>query len=184
MESTPKKGIIYARVSSSEQVDNTSLDSQEKYCMEYAQRESIEIVKVFREKGESAKTANRIEFINAIKFSTDKKNKIGYFIVYKLDRFARNQNDHVVTQEALKRCGVALRSATEHIDESPMGKVLEGMLSVFAEFDNNMRAERCKGGMMERVKQGVWVWEAPLGYYRPYKGSTFFQIRQLLLSFA
>jgi predicted site-specific integrase-resolvase len=50
MESTPKKGIIYARVSSSEQVDNTSLDSQEKYCMEYAQRESIEIVKVFREK--------------------------------------------------------------------------------------------------------------------------------------
>jgi site-specific DNA recombinase len=55
-----------------------------------------------------------------------------------------------------------------------MGKVLEGMLSVFAEFDNNMRAERCKGGMMERVKQGVWVWEAPLGYYRPYKGSNLF----------
>jgi DNA invertase Pin-like site-specific DNA recombinase len=167
-----KTGIIYCRVSSTEQVENTSLESQERYCMEYAKRESIEILKVFVEKGESAKTADRTEFKNAIGFCANKKNKVNHFIVYKLDRFARNQTDHVSVQVILKKLGVALRSATERIDETPMGRVTEGILSVFAEFDNNVRTERSKGGMMEKIKMGVWVWQAPLGYYRPYQGSN------------
>ena len=171
----PKRGIIYVRVSSAEQVDNTSLESQARNCFEYAQREGINIVTdVFIEEGESAKTANRTEFIKAINFCGDKKNKITHFIVYKLDRFARNQNDHVVTQTTLRRYGVALRSVTEPIDETPIGKVMEGIISVFAEFDNNVRTERSKGGMMEKVKKGIWVWQAPLGYYRPYQGSNLF----------
>ena len=44
---------------------------------------------------------------------------------------------------------------------------MEGMISVFAEFDNNVRRERCMSGMLERVRQGFWVWAAPIGYYRP-----------------
>ena len=36
-----KNGIIYCRVSSLEQVDGTSLESQERVCQEYAKRENI-----------------------------------------------------------------------------------------------------------------------------------------------
>ena len=168
-----KRGIIYCRVSSVEQVENTSLESQERYCREYAKREGIEIINdPFIEKGESAKTANRTEFIKAINFCSNKKNKVTHFIVYKLDRFARNQNDHVVTQTTLRRYGVALRSVTEPIDETPIGRVMEGVISVFSEFDNNVRTERSKGGMMEKIKKGIWVWQTPLGYYRPHQGSN------------
>jgi site-specific DNA recombinase len=67
----------------------------------------------------------------------------------------------------LRRCGTELRSVTEPIDNTPIGRAMEGVLSVFAEFDNNVRTERSRQGMMERVRQGVWVWPAPLGYYRP-----------------
>jgi site-specific DNA recombinase len=174
MESnSTKTGIIYCRVSSSEQVENTSLESQERHCREYAKREGITIIaEPFIEKGESAKTADRTEFIKAINFCANKKHKVGYFIVYKLDRFARNQNDHVVTQATLRRYGVALRSVTEPIDETPIGRVMEGVISVFAEFDNNVRTERSKGGMLEKIKKGIWVWQAPLGFYRPYQGSN------------
>ena len=168
-----KKGIIYCRVSSTEQVENTSLESQERNCREYAKREGIEVVtNPFIEKGESAKTANRTEFMKAISFCGNKKNKVTHFIVYKLDRFARNQNDHVVTQTTLRRYGVALRSVTEPIDETPIGRVMEGVISVFAEFDNNVRTERSKGGMYENLKKGIWQWQAPLGYYRPVAGSN------------
>ena len=168
-----KRGIIYCRVSSTEQVENTSLESQERNCREYAKREGIEVISdPFIEKGESAKTANRTEFIKAINFCSNKKNKVTHFIVYKLDRFARNQNDHVVTQSTLRRYGVALRSVTEPIDETPIGRVMEGVISVFAEFDNNVRTERSKGGMMENLKKGIWQWQAPLGYYRPVIGSN------------
>src|ERR1700730_8160675 len=106
-----KTGIIYCRVSSSEQVGNTSLESQERNCREYAEREDIEIItNPFIEKGESAKTANRTEFIKAINFCSSKKHKVNYFIVYKIDRFSRNQYDHAMTQMTLKKAGVALRS--------------------------------------------------------------------------
>jgi site-specific DNA recombinase len=167
-----KKGIIYCRVSSSEQVDGTSLESQQRMCEEYAKRENISILKIFIEKGESAKTANRTEFIKAVSFCSDKKNSVNYFIVYKLDRFARNQLDHVTVRESLRKYETELKSVTEPINESATGKLMEGILSSFAEFDNSVRTERSVGGMKERIKQGVWVWRAPAGYYRPTKGSN------------
>lgn len=169
---TEKTGIIYCRVSSKDQVDGTSLGSQEKFCLEYAQRNEIKILKTYIERGESAKTANRTEFNNALAFCRDKKNKVSFFIVYKIDRFARNQDDHVTVRAMLRLVKTELRSVTEAIDESPIGRAMEGVLSVFAEFDNNVRTERTKQGMLERIKQGIWVWQSPLGYYRPYKGSN------------
>lgn len=167
-----KTGIIYCRVSSKDQIEGTSLGSQERACKEYAERNSIKVLKTYVERGESAKTADRTEFNKALAFCSDKKNKVTFFIVYKLDRFARNQDDHVTVRAILKRAGTDLRSVTEPIDETPIGRAMEGVLSVFAEFDNNVRTERTKQGMLERVKQGIWVWQAPLGYVRPYKGSN------------
>jgi site-specific DNA recombinase len=160
------KGVIYCRVSSIEQVDGTSLESQERMCREYADRQGIEVIEVFVDRGESAKTADRPQFLKAISLCSQKKNKIDSLIVYKLDRFARNQSDHVTVQAKLKQYGTQLRSVTEPIDDTPMGKMMEGVLSTFAEFDNNIRTERSTGGMKERLKQGVWVWGAPLGYQR------------------
>lgn len=162
--------IIYCRVSSTDQLEGTSLDSQERLCREYAGRQGIEVRKVFIERGESAKTANRTELNRALIFC--RKHKIGYFVVYKLDRFARNQDDHVSIRAVLRRSGTELRSVTEPIDETPIGRAMEGILSVFAELDNNIRTERTKQGMLERVRQGVWVWPAPVGYYRPSKGAN------------
>jgi site-specific DNA recombinase len=167
-----KTGIIYCRVSSLEQVDGTSLESQEKMCNEYAKRENIEVKKVFIERGESAKTTDRTEFIKAISFCSDKKNRIDCFIVYKVDRFARNQADHTSVRQTLKKYKTELRSVTEPISETPMGKMMEGILSTFAEFDNNIRTERSVNGMRERIKQGVWVWRAPLGYKRVSRGDN------------
>lgn len=161
-----KHGIIYCRVSSLEQVDGTSLESQERMCREYAKREGITVLEVFVDKGESAKTADRTEFIKAISFCSQKKNKVQVFIVYKLDRFARKQEDHIGVRATLKKYGTELRSVTEPIDDTPMGKMMEGILSTFAEFDNNVRTERSTNGMRERLKQGTWVWQAPIGYKR------------------
>ena len=165
-EMKTKRGIIYCRVSSVEQVDGTSLESQERMCTEYADRLCIEVLAVFVDKGQSAKTADRPEFLKAISFASQKKNKVDSLIVYKLDRFARNQSDHVTVQAKLKQYGTQLRSVTEPIDDTPMGKMMEGVLSTFAEFDNNIRTERSTGGMKERLKQGVWQWGTPLGYKR------------------
>jgi site-specific DNA recombinase len=167
-----KTAIIYCRVSSHEQVQGTSLAIQENLCKDYAEREGLEVLRVFIEEGESAKTVNRPELQKSLLFCADKKNRVDQFVVYKLDRFSRNQDDHGMIRMTLKKYGTKLRSVTEQIDESPVGRLVEGMLANIAEFDNSIRAQRCKGGMEERVKQGVWVWNAPLGYKRLVKGGN------------
>lgn len=164
--------VIYCRVSSREQVEGTSLEMQEKLCREFAERNKLQILGVFLDKGESAKTANRTQFTAAIQLCAKRTPRVDRLIVHKLDRFARNQADHVTVRTLLKRYGTELVSVSEPINESPIGKALEGMLSVFAEFDNNVRAERCSAGMLARLQQGVWVWGAPIGYYRPRKGTN------------
>ncbi len=168
-----KTSIYYCRVSSKDQIENTSLETQKNGCIRYSKQLSARVLDDFRDEGESAKTTNRPNFLKAIEFC--KKNHVDYFIVYKLDRFARNQDDHVMVRAILKKFGTQLKSATEPIDETPIGKAMEGVLSVFAEFDNNVRTERTRGGMQARVKQGIWVWQSPLGYFRPTKGSNITQ---------
>jgi DNA invertase Pin-like site-specific DNA recombinase len=167
-----KQAVVYCRVSSLEQVDGTSLESQERMCREYADRAGITILEVFVDRGESAKTADRPEFLNAISYCTKKRNLVDFFIVYKIDRFARNQNDHIGVRAKLKQHDVELLSVTEPINDSPMGKMMEGILSTFAEFDNNIRTERSSNGMRERLKQGLWVWPAPIGYTRLEQGGV------------
>jgi site-specific DNA recombinase len=167
-----KTGIIYCRVSSAEQVQGTSLAMQERLCKEYAEREQIKVLNIYIEEGESAKTANRTEFQKALAFCSIKKPRVDFFIVHKVDRFARNQGDHHATRALLKKYGTELRSVTEPISDDPVGKAMEGMLSVFAEFDNNVRSARSRSGMVEKVKKGEWVWASPLGYKRLSKGGN------------
>src|SRR5690606_12715425 len=82
------------------------------------------------------------------------------------------QDDHAVVRGILKRYGTVLRSATEPINETPVGRLMEGVISSVAEFDNSIRSERSKNGMVEKVKQGYWIWPAPLGYKRLVKGGN------------
>ena len=50
------KAIIYVRVSDSRQVDNTSLDSQEKVCRDWCHTNGLDVYRVFIERGVSGKS--------------------------------------------------------------------------------------------------------------------------------
>src|SRR5947207_2139697 len=99
--SEPMRAVIYCRVSSKDQVDNLSLPTQEKACAEYCQRQGWEVNRVFVERGESAKTANRTELKNLLEYCRTKKGLVGCVVVYSLSRFARAQFDHVVLRAQL-----------------------------------------------------------------------------------
>lgn len=158
------KGIIYTRVSSDEQVKGTSLESQEESCRAYCRDKGIEVLGVFREEGASAKTADRPEFLHAIEFCRKHKGDIDAFVVAKVDRFARNTEDHFYIRKILLDYGVTLHSISEPIGNSPVGKFFETMLAGSAEFDNAIRKQRCSDGMAARIKQGISPWHPPLGY--------------------
>ena len=41
---------------------------------------------------------------------------------------------------------------------------MEGVLAAFAQFDNDVRSERTRGGMKAALELGRWTFLAPLGY--------------------
>ncbi len=160
------KAIVYIRVSTEEQVTNNSLENQKAACMDFLAKNDWGLAKIFREEGESAKTANRTQFLKAIEYAKQNKGKIDYFVVYKVDRFARNNADHAFVKALLKGYGISLRSVTEPIDDSPTGNLMDTMLSGFAQFDNEVKAERSKNGMRASFEKGYWFWNTPPGLVR------------------
>ena len=160
-----KRVVIYVRVSTKEQVDEgNSLSTQEKICRDYCSRNDYEIIEIFREQGESAKTVDRTELQKLLKYCADKKNGIKAVIIYKLDRLSRNTDDYSQLRLLLKRYGVEIKSTSEHFENTPVGRFMENTMANISQFDNDIRAERCAGGMRDAMRDGRYVWMATVGY--------------------
>lgn len=170
--SSKEYAVIYIRVSSDRQVENASLETQERACREYCARENWDVDCVFREEGESAKTADRTQLQQALRYCREHKPRPTYFVVYAVDRFARNGEDDDALRRVLQNWNIKLRSATQPIGERPMERYVERILSGQAEFDNALRKERTLGGMETRLMQGAWTFKAPLGYLNVKKGNV------------
>src|SRR2546426_4919631 len=156
--------VIYIRVSTKEQTENLSLPTQLRACEEYCRREGYEVLERFREEGESAKTAHRPQLQRPLKYCRTHKGKVHFVVVFNLTRFAREKYDHFALRAHLKSLGISLRSATEPIDDTSTGKLMEGVLASFAQFDNDVRSDRTRAGMRAALELGRWTFPAPIGY--------------------
>ena len=158
--------MIYARVSTKEQVDNLSLSTQEDACRNFCDRENLHVEEVFVDRGESAKTTARVEFQRLLSYCRHNKERVRCVVVYAINRFSRNTLDHVTIRALLHKLGITLRSVTEAIDETSMGKLMETIVAGFAQYDNDVRAERTRTGMQAALKAGKWPFGVPLGFRR------------------
>ena len=156
--------VVYVRVSTKEQIQNLSLDTQEKSCRDYCERERLAIRRVFAERGESAKTADRPELKRLLTYCREHKGTVKCVVVYRLDRLARNSHDHAVLRARLLSLGVTLKSVSEPIQDDSTGKFVESMFAAIAQLDNDVRADRTKDGMKAAIKAGRWPFQVPVGY--------------------
>jgi len=139
------KAVIYVRVSTEEQTQNYSLESQEKECRAYAQRHNYEIDKVFREEGASGKTiAGRPVLKELLAYSSNKKNNLSFILVYKYDRWARNTSEGLGLITLVAKYGVDVQSITEPTGNNAMGKAMTGLMLVVAQLENDVKSERTK----------------------------------------
>jgi site-specific DNA recombinase len=156
--------VIYVRVSTKEQTENLSLPTQLRACEEYCRRQGYEVLERFHEKGESAKSTDRSQLQNLLTFCRLNKGRVHFVVVFNLTRFARDKYDHFALRSHLQSLGISLRSATEPIDDTSTGKLMEGVLAAFAQFDNDVRSDRTCAGMKTALELGRWVFLAPIGY--------------------
>jgi len=165
--------VIYTRVSSKEQADgNASLETQLKHCNEFANRKGYNVVEYFGGTYESAKSDERKEFKKMLTFLKRRKN-ISYIIVYSYDRFSRTGANAAYISSNLKKRGIHTVSVSQEIDTSkPSGVFQENLYYMFSQFDNELRKDKSVTGMQERLRNGHWCFNIPIGYTKTNSGAT------------
>ena len=134
--------IGYARVSSTGQ----NLEAQ----IELLKKSGCE--KIFQEKKSGTKRTDRTELENALEFVREGDT----FLVTRLDRCSRNTLDLYKILELLKNKKVAFKATEQEFDTSTStGKLMMGLLSVIAEFETDLRAERQAEGIKSALARGV-----------------------------
>jgi site-specific DNA recombinase len=158
--------VIYVRVSTDEQANGPlNLLNQEKRCCDYCKQHGLEVVRVFVDPGESARSTDRPAFQEMLTFCKANRHKIACIVVQDLSRFARNLQDQMQTLYELNAVNIVLRSVYEsNMDESPEGKMQAGIFGTFNEYFSNSLSKRMKDRTRQAVLAGRFPWKAPIGY--------------------
>ena len=166
----PKRAVLYLRVSTKSQVntdydpEGLSIPAQRRACEAKANQMGIEIVGQYVEPGRSATSMDkRVEF-QAMLERIRKEGDIDYVLVYKLSRMNRNRVDDAIVLMTLRQYNVSLISATEHIDDSPEGQLMHGILAAMNEFRSRGDGADIAYKMSEKARKGGTLGKAPLGY--------------------
>jgi site-specific DNA recombinase len=162
------KVALYARVSSEKQAEkDLSIPAQLKGMTDYALKKGWEISREFVDEAKSARTANRPQFQEMIATAKQKDKPFTAILVWKLSRFARNREDSIIYKSLLRKIGVEVISINEVIEDSPSGKLFEGMIEVMDEFYSANLSQDTIRGMKENARRGFLNGGAiPYGYIK------------------
>ncbi len=158
--------LIYLRVSTKEQAEKG--ESGEGYsipaqtCLRYLGERGWDVADECIDAGESARSADRPNLKAMLVRAA--AGDVGAVVVHKIDRLARNIEDHIAIRAALRKYGVQLHSVTENIEETASGKLVEGIHALMAEFYSANLSAEVRKGMTQKAKQGLWPGIAPIGY--------------------
>ena len=158
---------IYARVSSERQDVDLSISAQVKALREHASRDEHTIVREYVDEAESGRSIDRPGFKQMIATARQKPPPFEAILVWKLSRFARNREDSIIYKSLLRRQGIGVVSINEPVEDTPSGRLLEGIIEVIDEFYSANLAQDVVRGMKENASRGFRNGgRSPYGYRR------------------
>jgi len=134
------------------------------------QYNSVELVDTFIDRGKSARTFDRPDFIKLKEFINKHYKTVDYLLVDQLDRFSRDAGEAMSMVKLLqKKYNIQVVSVTEGITfdyDTPGSFFRAGLQLLLAEEDNINRSIKVRGGLYTaKAKEGRFVYKnAPFGY--------------------
>jgi DNA invertase Pin-like site-specific DNA recombinase len=118
--------------------DDNSLGFQQNCCEGFIKSRGWAVSKVYKDNGKSGATLERAGLQELL--ADIKAGKIDRVVVSKLDRLTQFGSDFVsLIADEFQKYGVFLESVTEAFDTSvPSGKTILNILSIFAEFEQEL----------------------------------------------
>ena len=164
------RAIIYCRVSSEGQADNTSIDSQFEICSKAALAAGLEVVGDYQETSSGGLYTTRVGMQSAL---TDiESGRADALICYDFSRYSRDRIHQLDIKKRLDDVGARLVFAEGgEFPNTPEGDFMFGISGCVSSLEKDNIRRRTMNGRRETARKGQMptrVW-APFGYHIPTK---------------
>ena len=166
------KAGLYSRVSTDMQMEGYSIEAQKDFLLSYCKMHEIDSYEFYTDGGYTGSNINRPDLNRLI--DDVEEGIINLVVVFKLDRLSRSQKDTLFLIEEVfnpNNCGFV--SIKENFDtNTPFGKAMVGILSVFAQLERETILERTRIGRRKRAEEGLWYGTGNPPYAYDYDSNT------------
>jgi len=160
-----KRVAAYCRVSTDNEDQANSFESQQRYFRQYIERNpDWELYEIFADEGISGtNTKKRKEFNRMI--ACAKNGNFDLIITKEISRFARNTLDSIYYTRDLKKHGIGVIFMNDNINTLDGDAELRlAIMSSIAQEESRKTSERVKWGQKRQMEQGVVFGRSMLGY--------------------
>ncbi len=160
-----KKCVIYSRISDPGQKTGASMEVQKEFCSNWAKDNGYEVVRCFNDEAKSAtKMVGRDDLENMIVYCQDKKD-IDAVLTIDSDRIARNELDYFTIKKEFEKVGTKYIAVNQPvIDDSPEGKLMEGVLTSINAFYSRLTGKKVRHTLEKKCNEGIYPGWANLGF--------------------
>ncbi len=160
-----RTAVSILRVSTKQQLtDGDGIENQRRGNNDYLRRKGYRLHREFVI-AESASAEERADFGEVIDYLIAHKREIDVAVFWKMDRLSRaGVANYYALKAMLAKHGIRIEFATEQIDETPAGELMESILAASARFENRLRVDRTIGVERILTREGYWCRAAPTGF--------------------
>ena len=160
-------GAAYIRYSSEMQSESFSLDAQLRQIKEQAERDKVEIVKVYADPAVSAYRKKFRPGINAMREAA-RRGEFKVLYVHKVDRLARRLEWSLEIVHELQSLEINFKAVQQPFDlRTPEGKLLFHMISSLGEFYSELALQRNEQGQAGTFAARLSQRRRALGLHQP-----------------
>ncbi len=160
-----KRVAAYCRVSTDNEDQANSFESQRRYFKEYIERNpNWELYEIFADQGISGTNTKRRKEFNRM-IACAKNGDFELILTKEISRFARNTLDSIYYTRDLKKYGVGVIFLNDNINTLDKDAELRlAIMSSIAQEESRKTSERVKWGQKRQMEQGVVFGRSMLGY--------------------
>src|SRR5215212_194402 len=147
---------VYLRVSTEEQRERQSIETQRDFASRYCGFHQLNIHEIYSDDGVSGTVPLELRPAGIRLLEDARRGKFDQLLNYKLDRLGRDTRLTLNAVAELEKYGVRVRSMTEEFDTATAtGRLMLTMLSGFAAHERELIRERSVAGTNRLAEAGV-----------------------------
>ncbi|MBU1702191.1 MAG: recombinase family protein [Candidatus Eisenbacteria bacterium] len=160
------KAAIYARVSTEEQREKQTIQTQRQFAEKYCELHEISVFDVYSDDGITGTLPLKKRPAGAKLLQDAEAGRFDTMLFYRLDRLGRDPRVTLEALDQLEQLGVKIKSMTEPFDTGDAtGRFYVTVLSGVAGLERETFLERSRAGTERLAREGTWLGGiSPYGY--------------------